>query len=100
MATTCSSRILVGNVIRITATFDPDSGTVALADVTFTLKSPDGTLSDLTPVVEDSTNVFIYDYVIPDNADPGRYAVRAESDSPSPVMAEEATFQVHGSKFT
>lgn len=98
MSTVCCE-ILAGNAVTIQATFTPDSGAVALADVTILLRDPAGVETDLSPVVEVAANQFKFVHPIADDARRGTYWVRVESDSPSPQIAVEGSFKVRGSKF-
>lgn len=96
---TCSTTFLVGGTARIEFRPEPDEGTVALADVTFKVRSPDGTEQTLTPVVEESENVFTFDFPIPVDGRRGKWRVRATSSAPSAAIAEETTFTVSASAF-
>lgn len=96
---TCSTTFLVGGTARIEFRPVPDTGTVALADVTFKVRAPNGTEQTLTPVVEESTNVFTFDFPIPAAGPRGKWRVRATSSAPSATIAEETTFTVNGSAF-
>lgn len=96
---TCSTTFLVGGTARIEFRPEPDEGTVALADVSFKIRSPDGTESTLTPIVEESVNVFTFDFPIPSAGPRGKWRVRATSSAPSAVIATETAFTVTGSAF-
>jgi len=81
--------IEAGNTARVTVTFTPESGTVNLANVTARAYEHDTQTVTALTVVQDSTNVFHADVVVPDDADAGRWTVRFESNSPSPKIAIE-----------
>lgn len=92
--------ITAGNIVISTVLFVPESGTVALADVTCKLRKKDGTEVDLTAdVVEDVDeaeapipNAFRVDWASSETDPTGTYVMRWESNLPSPrIVVEDST---------
>lgn len=87
-----STAIDIGNVVRSTVTFTPESGTVALADLTCKVSKAHRYEVDVTASIESvSANVFRVD-VETDESDPhGVWLFRWESSSPSARIAIEGS---------
>lgn len=87
-----TTTISAGNVVEATVTFVPESGTVALADVTAKLRKADGTELALTGVTTPGVNVFEVEWASAETDITGRYQIRWESSAPSPrIVVEDRT---------
>lgn len=87
-----------GNVAKNPYTFTPETGSVVLADVSARVIKPDGTVIALT-VTGPGPNTFRADWTSADTDPTGRYWVRWESNSPSPVIKDEVAFNLIASRF-
>lgn len=96
------TRIAAGNVVEASVTFTPESGTVALGDVSARLLKHDGTEVTLSGITTPGTNVFEVEWVSTDADPTGIYRIRWESNAPSPkIVVEDDTtqFALIGSRF-
>jgi len=99
-------RVLAGNVVESTVTFTPESGTVALADVTARLRKHDGTEVVLTTAVAGVSSgisgahpTFEVEWTSEDDDPTGVYRIRWESNLPSPKIVFEDVVHIIGSTF-
>lgn len=96
------SSIAAGNVVEATVTFTPETGTVALADVSAKLRKPGGTEVTLTGIT--GTNpTFEVEWASAETDVTGRYRIRWESSAPSPrIVVEDDTtsFNLIATAFT
>lgn len=89
-----TTTISAGNVVEATVTFVPESGTVALADVTAKLRKPGPPVTEvvLTGITTPSVNVFEVEWASAETDPTGRYQIRWESSAPSPrIVVEDRT---------
>ena len=94
-------RIDAGNIVVSTVTFIPESGTVALADVTAKLRKHDGTEVVLTGITG-ANPTFRVEWASAETDVTGIYLIRWESNTPSPrIVVEDDTtsFALIGSRF-
>lgn len=107
------TKITAGNIVVSTILFEPTSGTVALADVTCSLRKYNGTEVDLTADVTEQddgevppvaiANAFTVNWPSGETDITGIYRVRWESNPPSPrIVVEDSTteFALTATKFT
>jgi hypothetical protein len=83
---------VAGNIVAQTVTFVPETGTVALADVTAKLRKADGVEVVLTGITTTATNTFRVGWASAENDPAGIYRIRWESNTPSPrIVVEDRT---------
>lgn len=86
---TAPPHIAAGNIVVSTVTFIPETGTVALADVTVKLRKADATEATLTGVTTTGTNAFRVTWASAETDIAGVYRMRWESNPPSPRIVVE-----------
>lgn len=92
--------IVAGNIIEAAVVFQPETGSVALADVTARLHKADGTDVTLTGITTPAANTFEVEWASSDTDITGRYTVRWESNTPSPkIVVEGVGLNPDGTEF-
>jgi hypothetical protein len=80
--------IAAGNIVEAAVTFVPETGTVALADVTARVRKPGGTEVVLSGITG-THPTFEVEWSSADTDPTGIYQIRWESNSPSPKIVVE-----------